>query len=50
MGCVGYRGYFDKAEAQAYARTLQAEDPGLEVLVYPVPAYSTLGLEQLAGR
>ncbi|MBB4845832.1 putative aminopeptidase [Paucibacter oligotrophus] len=49
MGCVGYRGYFDPAEAQAYARALQAEEPGLEVLVYPVPAYSTLGWSNWLG-
>ncbi|WP_231512165.1 aminopeptidase [Paucibacter sp. KBW04] len=49
MGCVGYRGYFDKAEAQAYAQSLQAEDSELEVLVYPVPAYSTLGWSNWMG-
>ncbi len=41
VGCVGYRGYFDRAEADAVAAGLRAE--GLEVNVYPVPAYSTLG-------
>jgi predicted aminopeptidase len=41
VGCVGYRGYFDRAEADAYAATLKAEP--LEVAVYGVPAYSTLG-------
>ena len=40
-GCVGYRGYFDEADAQALAATLRTQ--GLEVSVYPVPAYSTLG-------
>lgn len=49
MGCVGYRGYFDKAAAQAYALALQTESPGLEVLVYPVPAYSTLGWSNWMG-
>jgi predicted aminopeptidase len=41
MGCVGYRGYYHEEEAQAYAAQLRKE--GLEVLVYGVPAYSTLG-------
>jgi predicted aminopeptidase len=41
MGCVGYRGYFHEDEAQAYAAQLRAQ--GYEVLVYGVPAYSTLG-------
>ena len=47
MGCVGYRGYFDRAEADAYAATLRAQ--GLEVLVYGVPAYSTLGWSNFFG-
>ncbi len=41
VGCVGYRGYFDRAGADAEAATLKAQ--GLEVSVYGVPAYSTLG-------
>ncbi|MEX8517222.1 MAG: aminopeptidase [Leptothrix sp. (in: b-proteobacteria)] len=41
MGCVGYRGYFDRAAADALATELRAQ--GLEVSVYGVPAYSTLG-------
>lgn len=41
VGCVGYRGYFDRADADATAATLRAQ--GLEVAVYGVPAYSTLG-------
>ncbi len=41
VGCVGYRGYFDRAEAEAYAAQLHAQ--GFEVRVYGVPAYSTLG-------
>ncbi len=40
-GCVGYRGYFQQADAQRQADLLKAE--GLEVAVYGVPAYSTLG-------
>jgi predicted aminopeptidase len=41
VGCVGYRGYYDLASADAAAAPLKAE--GLEVDVYEVPAYSTLG-------
>ncbi len=41
VGCVGYRGYYDRAEAEAYAAELKAQ--ALEVGVYAVPAYSTLG-------
>ncbi len=41
VGCVGYRGYYDRAAAQAEADSLAAQ--GLEVNVYGVPAYSTLG-------
>lgn len=40
-GCVGYRGYFSRAGAEAYAASLRAE--GFEVHVGGVPAYSTLG-------
>ena len=42
VGCVGYRGYYAQADAQAFAQTLRTQ--GLEVSVYGVPAYSTLGL------
>jgi predicted aminopeptidase len=45
-GCVGYRGYFSEADARAFADSL---DPSLEVTVYPVPAYSTLGWMNWAG-
>ena len=41
VGCIGYRGYYDKAAAEAVAADLKAQ--GLDVSVYPVPAYSTLG-------
>lgn len=41
VGCVGYRGYFDRVQADAYATGLRKD--GLEVTVYGVPAYSTLG-------
>lgn len=46
-GCVGYRGYFDEQEARAEAARLQAT--GLDVHVYGVPAYSTLGWMNWAG-
>lgn len=46
-GCVGYHGYFDESEARAEAAQLKAQ--GLEVAVYPVPAYSTLGWMNWAG-
>ena len=42
VGCVGYRGYYDEAAAKALADRLQREE-GLEVRVYGIPAYSTLG-------
>jgi predicted aminopeptidase len=41
VGCVAYRGYFDRADAEALAAQLR--DEGLEASVYGVPAYSTLG-------
>jgi len=47
MGCVGYRGYFDRASADALAAQLKTE--GWEVMVYGVPAYSTLGFSNWAG-
>lgn len=45
-GCVGYRGYFSEADAKAFASSLA---DSLEVVVYPVPAYSTLGWMNWAG-
>jgi len=47
VGCVGYRGYFDEAAAQTAGDALRTE--GLEVSVYPVPAYSTLGMSNWLG-
>jgi predicted aminopeptidase len=41
VGCVGYRGYYDRAHADALAADLRGQ--GLDVAVYAVPAYSTLG-------
>ena len=46
-GCIGYRGYFAETDAQAEAADLAAQ--GLEVDVYGVPAYSTLGYMNWAG-
>ncbi len=47
VGCVGYRGYYERAGAEDFAAGLKGE--GLEVSVYPVPAYSTLGKLPTAG-
>lgn len=47
MGCVGYRGYFHRGEADALATELRAQ--GLEADVYGVPAYSTLGWTNWLG-
>lgn len=41
MGCAGYRGYFDRVDADSYATALRKQH--YEVSVYGVPAYSTLG-------
>jgi predicted aminopeptidase len=46
-GCVGYRGYYDEARARAEAAEIAQQ--GYEVNVYPVTAYSTLGLMNWAG-
>jgi predicted aminopeptidase len=40
-GCVAYRGYFDRQNAERHAATQRAA--GYDVVVYGVPAYSTLG-------
>lgn len=40
-GCVSYRGYYSKTDAQEYAGGLRLD--GLDVQVAGVPAYSTLG-------
>ncbi len=40
-GCVNYRGYYNKEEAQFFATSLRTE--GYDVQVAGVPAYSTLG-------
>lgn len=40
-GCVNYRGYYSKDDAQGFARELRNE--GFDVQVGGVPAYSTLG-------
>ena len=46
-GCIGYRGYFDRAEADALAAQLRTG--GWDVSVYGVPAYSTLGWSNWIG-
>ena len=46
-GCVGYRGYFDRAAADALAAQLRGE--GWDAGVYGVPAYSTLGWSNWIG-
>ncbi len=40
-GCISYRGYYDKAAAEAEVQALQAQ--GFDVALQGVPAYSTLG-------
>jgi predicted aminopeptidase len=40
-GCVSYRGYYDREAAARHAQGLRAA--GHDVVVYGVPAYSTLG-------
>jgi predicted aminopeptidase len=40
-GCVSYRGYYDREAAERHAAGLRAA--GNDVVVYGVPAYSTLG-------
>jgi predicted aminopeptidase len=40
-GCVGYRGYFSRREADAFVAALREQ--GLDAHVGGVPAYSTLG-------
>jgi len=41
VGCLGYRGYFAREDAAALAAALREE--GLDAIVRPVQAYSTLG-------
>jgi predicted aminopeptidase len=41
VGCVSYRGYFSKDDADRFATELGRQ--GYDVYVGPVPAYSTLG-------
>ncbi len=41
VGCFGYRGFFERADADDYAARRTEE--GFDVLVRPVTAYSTLG-------
>ncbi len=46
-GCAGYKGYYREADARQEAQLQSAQ--GLEVAVYGVPAYSTLGYMNWAG-
>ncbi len=46
-GCVGYRGFFARDDADALAAELRGQ--GLEVGTYGVPAYSTLGWTNWLG-
>ena len=46
-GCAGYKGFYAEADARKEADALKAQ--GLEVSVYGVPAYSTLGYMNWAG-
>ncbi len=46
-GCVSYKGFFSEALAQQEAQALRAQ--GLDAVVQPVPAYSTLGWLNWAG-
>lgn len=41
VGCVSYRGYYDRDEAERYAAELRKS--GLDAYVGGIPAYSTLG-------
>ncbi|MCD6672660.1 MAG: aminopeptidase [Burkholderiaceae bacterium] len=41
VGCVAYRGYYDRDDAERFAQRLR--DEGFDVVVRGVPAYSTLG-------
>jgi len=41
VGCLAYRGYFDRNAAERHARALAEQ--GFDTLVSPVAAYSTLG-------
>ncbi len=46
-GCVSYKGFFSETLAQQEAQALRVQ--GLEAVVQPVPAYSTLGWLNWAG-
>jgi predicted aminopeptidase len=47
LGCVGYRGYYAQASAEALAADLRSQN--LETDMYGVPAYSTLGYSNWVG-
>lgn len=46
-GCVSYKGFYNQKAAQQEAKQLEAM--GYEVKIYPVPAYSSLGLSNFLG-
>ena len=46
-GCVSYRGFYNPDQPEAEAQTLREQ--GWEVVVYGVPAYSTLGWSNALG-
>ena len=48
VGCFNYKGFFRKEEAKRYANNL-VRDEGLEIAIFPVPAYSTLGWSDFFG-
>lgn len=48
IGCMSYRGYFSKSKAISYAKDLENKR-NLEVVVVPIPAYSTLGWSKWLG-
>ena len=48
-GCAAYRGFFARQSAEDFAAALRREEPGLELYVYGVPAYSTLGWSNWLG-
>jgi len=41
LGCIGYKSYFSKGQAQLFADSMRAKDN--DVYIAGVPAYSTLG-------
>jgi predicted aminopeptidase len=48
-GCVSYRGFFRREDAEAEAAALRAASPPWETQINAVPAYSTLGKTDWLG-